>query len=237
MTDAVESIASLSPSRWSSSKSMASLPTFLTAPSPRSSPRATLILSAASTNSKILSVAVIPSLPASPANSFRRSREVRVSMARSDSLSSSTASAESPVYLRTCACASSMVAKSFTTSWSVSRTLPKTSEKVSMFSMSPNHLLPQSASLSLKERLSLAAISSFTSRRASFVLRMASVSASHSLLPRSILPELSSRVSSRRVRWSSLGVDLSRLASALLMPWARVSVRWISFSSLLTSRV
>ena len=110
ITEAVASIAPLRPRRWSSSKSMASLPTFLTAPSPRSSPRATLILSAASTKSSICFLEVIPSLPASPASALSCSREVRVSIFLRLSLRSSIASAESPVYLRTCAFASSMSA-------------------------------------------------------------------------------------------------------------------------------
>ena len=214
---------------------MASLPTFLTAPSPRSSPRATLILSAASTNSSIWSFAVMPSLPASPASAFSCSRLVRVSIFFRLSLSASTSSLERPVYLRTCAIASSIWANSLTDCWRMPRTPLATPKKACTFMTRPIHLLPHSARRSLHEARCVSRSSRLTSVSAALVSRMALVSACHSAEPRCTLPELSSFWSSRRVRFSSFGADLSRFSSARVMVAAFVSVRSISRSTFRSS--
>ena len=112
----VASIAPRSPSLSSSPNICASLPILSTAPSPRSSPRATPILSAASTNSSISFVADMPSLPAAPASSFSCSREVRVSMFLKSSFIFRTSSSACPVYFCTFAIASSMSAYAFVAS-------------------------------------------------------------------------------------------------------------------------
>ena len=91
-----------------------SLPIWLTASSPRSSPNATLIWFAASTNSRTSCTPVMPSLPASPANWFSSSRGVRVSIALNSSFSCFTSSAVMPVYLMTWLSASSIWAYSST---------------------------------------------------------------------------------------------------------------------------
>ena len=87
---------------------------FFTASSPRSSPRATLILSAASTNCCTISDEAIPSLPASPASALSFSRGVRVSIRLNSSFIASTSSLVCPVYFLTSVIASSILAKSDT---------------------------------------------------------------------------------------------------------------------------
>ena len=91
-----------------------SLPIWFTASSPRSSPNATLIMSAACTNSRTCCTPVMPSLPALPASRFSSSRGVRVSIALNSSFSCFTSSAVMPVYLTTWLSASSIVAYSST---------------------------------------------------------------------------------------------------------------------------
>ena len=110
----VASIAALSPILSSSPNAMASLPIWSTAPCPRSSPRATLILSAASTNSSMELLDVIPSRPAAPANSLSCSREVLVSIFLKSSFMDFTSSFVWPVYFITFVMASSISAKSLT---------------------------------------------------------------------------------------------------------------------------
>ena len=100
--------------RSSSPKAMASFPIWSTAPSPRSSPKATPILSAASTNSSMLWVLVMPSLPAAPARAFSSSRLVRVSIRLKSSFMRRTSSSVCPVYFLVLAMASSISAKSCT---------------------------------------------------------------------------------------------------------------------------
>ena len=92
----------------------ASLPIWETALSPRSSPRATLILSAPSTNSSTAAVDVMPSLPASSASWLSFWRGVRVSIFLKSSFIRSTSSAACPVYLRTLVISSSILAYSST---------------------------------------------------------------------------------------------------------------------------
>ena len=92
----------------------ANLPIFLIASCPRSSPSATSIILAASTNSKTSFFAVIPSRPASPASSFNRSRAVRVSIFLNSSFKPATCSLVIPVYLRTWLSASCICANSST---------------------------------------------------------------------------------------------------------------------------
>ena len=106
----VASIAPRNPSVLSSPNICASLPIFLTASSPRSSPNATLILSAASTKSRISCFPCIPRRPASCASSFNRSRGVRVSIFLRSSFRSFTASSVIPVYFFTPAIASEICA-------------------------------------------------------------------------------------------------------------------------------
>ena len=105
-------MAPRSPMRLSSPKAMASLPTLSMAPSPKSSPRETLIMLPASTKSIIASFACRPRRPALPASWFSCSRPVRVSIFFRSSLRSRTAASASPVYLRVSAIASSIVANS-----------------------------------------------------------------------------------------------------------------------------
>ena len=92
----------------------ASLPIFLIASCPKSSPRATSIILAASTNSRTSFFIVIPRRPASPASSFKRSRAVRVSIFLNSSFKSATCSLVMPVYLRTWLSASCICANSST---------------------------------------------------------------------------------------------------------------------------
>ena len=87
---------------------------FFTASSPRSSPRAMFILSAASTNSRISCFDFSPSLPASPASAFSCSRPVRVSISFRLSFRSLTSFFVLPVYFITSASASSISAKACT---------------------------------------------------------------------------------------------------------------------------
>ena len=111
IAEPVASIAPRSPMRWSSPNAIASFPIWSTALSPRSSPNATLILSAASTNSSMPSLEVIPKRPAAPASSLSCSRDERVSIFLKSSFSSRTCSSVCPVYFRVFAMTSSMEAK------------------------------------------------------------------------------------------------------------------------------
>ena len=109
IADAVESIACFNPIRLSSPNMLASFPIFFTAPSPRSSPSAMLIWSAACTKSSTSFLPVMPRRPASAARSLRAARPVRVSIFLNSSLSSSTSFAAMPVYFdtpATCSCIS-----------------------------------------------------------------------------------------------------------------------------------
>ena len=86
----VASMAPRSPFVLFSPKTCANLPILSTAPCPRSSPSATPILSAASTNSSMLSFAVMPSRPAAPASWLSSSLDVRVFIFLKSSFISST---------------------------------------------------------------------------------------------------------------------------------------------------
>ena len=227
-------MACLRPRRRSSSKSMASLPTLATAPSPRSSPSATLMMSAACTNSRILSLAVMPRRPASPASALSCSRLVRVSIFWRLSLRSSTSFFVRPVYFLTLALASSIVAYC----WMYSSMKPFNAEKPSnaplIVTTKPDHFLP-TLSIKFPFAFSTAANSLSTILISSLVLFMASVSVFHSLLPLSTFPEFSCFVSSLRVARSCFGVALSRLRRVRAIPSARVSTLLISFCVLRSS--
>ena len=114
MAEPVANIAPRSPLSLSSPNIIASLPMLDTASSPRSSPSDTLIWLAASTNSRIASLEVIPNRPASPARALSFSRDVRVSIFLNSSFNSSTSFLVSPVYLTTPASASSISANEST---------------------------------------------------------------------------------------------------------------------------
>ena len=114
MAEPVASMAPLSPLFLSSPNTMVSLPIWSMAPSPRSSPRATLILSAASTKPSMSRRAVMPSRPAAPASALSSSRGVRVVMRLKVSFISSTSRLVCPVYFITSVIASSILANDWT---------------------------------------------------------------------------------------------------------------------------
>ena len=138
----------LSPMARPSLKSCVSLPMFFTPSSPKSSPKARLIWSAASTKSRMFCVPLMPKRPASAAKSLSFSRGVRVSIFLNASLSSSTASAASPVYFVTplmCSCMSAYVSTKDDTHCFA---LSKISATPVNVVIAPIHLLPKSASWS-----------------------------------------------------------------------------------------
>ena len=97
----VASMAPRKPKRSLSPNMVASFPILSTAPCPRSSPSATFILSAASTNSSIFSLLCMPKRPAASASWFSSVREVRVSSFLKSSFISSTCPMVCPVYFVT----------------------------------------------------------------------------------------------------------------------------------------
>ena len=140
----VANIAPRNPSFWSSPNICANLPMFFTASSPKSSPSATLILSAASTNSNTSFFPVIPKRPASPARAFSFSRAVRVSISLNSSFSPLTSSRVIPVYLITCASASSISAYSSTHLRAVKATpvrAPTTPAPIAAYLLTPSAIL------------------------------------------------------------------------------------------------
>ena len=122
MAEPVASIAPFSPFVLSSPNTIVSLPIWSMAPSPRSSPRATLILSAASTKPSISFLPWIPKRPAAPASAFSSSRGVRVVICLKVSFISSTSAFVWPVYFITSVIASSILAKLWTY-WSAHATI------------------------------------------------------------------------------------------------------------------
>ena len=108
---------------------------------------------AASTNSLTPSLVEIPSLPASPANSFRRVRAVRVSICLNSSFSSFTSCLVSPVYLMTCDWASSISAYSLTQLRMVS--VMPVRPAIALAAMAP-YLLKPSVNFDRLNRVSLA---------------------------------------------------------------------------------
>ena len=122
MAEPVASSAPSSPFFLSSPNTMVSLPIWSMAPSPRSSPRATLILSAADTKPSISFLPWMPSRPATPASALSSSRGVRVVISAKVSFISSTSRLVCPVYFMASVIESSILANAWTY-WSAQETI------------------------------------------------------------------------------------------------------------------
>ena len=218
MTDADESMACFSPILSASPNSCASLPMFFTASSPRSSPSATFIWSAACTKSSICCLLCMPRRPASPARSLSCSRAVRVSIFIKSSLSCCTASSVSPVYFFTPLMCSAMSAYSFTYSAMACLRALNLPAMLSNTTATPCHLLP----IFVKKLSLLAAFcSSFIFWSSLLASCSERVSACHCSEPRSTLPLFSSLFISFMVALSSFGVAESSERSTFSTVWAR----------------